>query len=445
MNKEITDRMDVLKDQQLRLEELDQRIDLLLNGEVSSTKSEKPSLKRLFMSKTNESEISVDELIRKAHERGIENTTFSDLLTREEQKEVDRHYKEVEEQFSRLTGITTKEDISLVIIATALQVLRWTLAPELGEKIDKAKRLTASEGDELVRDKKEKYIKQHEQGGLFKIGKWDKIESPKHKNWNEIIVSGVPYDATANAAAFGVNMGGGFHRIKTLGHDPLLGWIFGTVNILSDTITLNDLRTFVVAQGQFQSRASLPYAFAEAFDSISEDKNRLPAAIFRQGVHFASDRNTKYGLPVPVLGTFSEQLAGNVYRSQYDELCARKDIKKISMSLILTQVINMIISLIHGLFYDEKSGLTRDQYEVRTRKILLISGTIAESSNLITCAITKNTKKLDIGGLVVLISRWFSDSRFISSVKKEFIEKEFTESIQGKLSELDEVSRRLKR
>ena len=33
-------------------------------------------------------------------------------------------------------------------------------------------------------------------------------------------------------------MHGGQHRVKTLGHDPILGWVFGVANIISDTITI---------------------------------------------------------------------------------------------------------------------------------------------------------------------------------------------------------------
>ena len=38
-------------------------------------------------------------------------------------------------------------------------------------------------------------------------------------------------------------MGGRYHRMYTLGHDPILGWIFGTANILTDCITFNNFHT----------------------------------------------------------------------------------------------------------------------------------------------------------------------------------------------------------
>lgn len=58
--------------------------------------------------------------------------------------------------------------------------------------------------------------------------------------------------------------------------------------------------------------------------------------------------------------------------------------------------IDLIIGLVHGLFNKEK--INKDLYEVRTRKILLISNSIASTSNIIQTMITKNPKNLDIGG-----------------------------------------------
>lgn len=56
--------------------------------------------------------------------------------------------------------------------------------------------------------------------------------------WINLLYQTPPYDITVGAPDLGINMGGAYHRLYTLGHDPVLGWIFGTANILADTITL---------------------------------------------------------------------------------------------------------------------------------------------------------------------------------------------------------------
>lgn len=235
-------------------------------------------------------------------------------------------------------------------------------------------------------------------------------------------------------------MEGKYHRYKTIGHDPILGWIFGTANILTDTITLNNFTSYRVEKMKFTSnKVLLPILFKEAYYWVEDDIHRLPAAVFRQGLHFESDKYTKLGLPVPLLGVFSENLAGKLYKSQYDALCFAKDMKKIGMSAIIAIIINMIIGLTHGLFYNADKDGERDLYEVRTRKILMYSNVLASASNVITVCITKNPKKLDIGGLLVTISRLFTDVRFITRIKQEFIEAELDAGMQYELDEADRL------
>ena len=89
------------------------------------------------------------------------------------------------------------------------------------------------------------------------------------------------------------------------------------------------------------------------------------------------------------------------------------------------------------LFYCKDKDGTRDIFEVRTRKILLISNTIATTSNIIGAVITKNPKHLDIGGLLNTIRHLFSDLAFMADVKKEFIENRIYEKIDTEMKAID--------
>ena len=88
-----------------------------------------------------------------------------------------------------------------------------------------------------------------------------------------------------------------------------------------------------------------------------------------------------------------------------------------------------MIAMMHRLFYDESIELSEKYYEVRTRKILRYSNEMASSSNLIYVALSKDVSKLDVGGLAVTLYRLISDGRFISQVKREFLEKEFYNAV----------------
>ncbi len=235
-------------------------------------------------------------------------------------------------------------------------------------------------------------------------------------------------------------MEGKYHRYKTLGHDPILGWVFGTANFITDTITLSNFSSYRIDRKpspRFGSPTTLPTIFYEVFDSTKEDWLRLPAGVFAQYVHLKSDEFTKCGLPVPILEVFSEELAGDLYKSQYDSLCLLRDLKIVGRQAAVSIFINMIVGLVHGLFYNPQKDGERKFYEARTRKVLLFSNALSSVGNIAYCAITNNFGKLDLGGLIVTIGRLFTDVRFITRLKEEFIEKEIDKSIQKELSDIE--------
>ena len=104
----------------------------------------------------------------------------------------------------------------------------------------------------------------------------------------------------------------------------------------------------------------------------------------------------------------------------------------------------MVIGFIHGLFYNKEKDGKRDHYEVRTRKILLYSNAISTSINLAYVGVNAYTgnvgealKKLDLGGLLVTLWRLFSDIRFITKVKQQFINEELDKVTKDALADLD--------
>ena len=225
-----------------------------------------------------------------------------------------------------------------------------------------------------------------------------------------------------------------------MGHDPILGWIFGTANFITDTCTLSNFNSYRIAREgrpHFSESISLATIFYEVFDSVKEDWLRLPAGIFAQYIHLKSDIFTVLGLPVPVIETFSEALAGKLYRSQYDSLCLLKDVMIVGNQAAWSIIINMIIGLVHGFFYNPQKDGDRTLYEVRTRKILAISNSLASAGNIAYAVGTEDWHKLDVDGIMVTMYRLFTGIRFVTRVKKEFIEKEMDKVLDKEMKELD--------
>lgn len=380
-----------------------------------------------------------DNIVSQANEQISGDIELEDLLTKEEFQFCIDEVERINDDFSKKTNIFNKKDMSFLMVATALQTARWLIIQEfcgdLGQKIDPDSRL--AHNDKGIKDKIKNSNKQFQD--YFK--EYGHRESNKgHKSWQDIIFNGAPYDISKDSWKFGESLEGKYHRYKTIGHDPILGWIFGTANFITDTCTLSNWNSYKILRNgspHFAYQTDLVTIFGDTFDSIQEDWLRLPAGLFAQFVHLKSDVFTKLGLPVPLLSTFSETLAGNLYRSQYDSLCLLKDIKIVGNQAGWSIFINMIISLLHGFMYDEQKDINRELYEVRTRKILSISNFLASSGNIAYSVILNDWKKLDVGGILVTLHRLFSDVRFITRIKQDFIEKEMDKVLEKELKEIE--------
>lgn len=372
------------------------------------------------------------QILDEANEKIPQDVSITDILSKSEILYALDDLKRINTEFNNKTKLN-KTDIAFLIIATALQTLRWVLAPTLGQKINKAERL--KHNDKLITAEMKRQNKTFQE----KYNDFGHRKSQKgYKSWEQIIFSSVPYDSSKNAHSFGVNMAGGYHRYKTLGHDPILGWVFGTANIITDTITLSDFSSYKIQNMAFSESIPTPFMFANAIDSVKEDNLRLIAGLFAQSVHLKSDKYTKVGLPVPVLGSLNPEFAKKLYiQYEYDLACLEKDLKIVSISASIAVLINFIIKVVHGFFYNESKDHSRKLYEVRTRKILIISNSIASSSNIIASTIIKNPNMLDIGGILVTISRLFMDIKFMSQIKNEYIQGKLDEGTQEELNKLD--------
>ena len=404
---------------------------------VPKTSSKNVPTKSLQISKD---EIpSWESLISKANSEISDDIIFEDLLSKEGFNYCIEDIQRINQEFSRKTSIWNKKDLSFLAIATALQTARWLiiqkLCGDLGQTIDTEARL--NHNDKTIKDSVNNSNKSF-QNAFNSHGHRESLKS--YKSWEQIIFSSAPYDTAVGSRDFGECLEGRYHRYKTLGHDPILGWLFGTANFITDTCTLSNFNSYRISRKggpHFSEPTNLGLVFYETFDSIKEDWLRLPAGIFAQYVHLKSDVFTKLGLPVPLIEAFSEELAGNLYKSQYDSLCMLKDIAIVGNQAVWSIFINMVISLIHGLFYDSTKDGDRKQYEARTRKILLISNTLASSGNILYCAFSQDWKKLDAGGILVSLYRLFSDVRFITRIEEEFIQNELDKVIAKEISEID--------
>lgn len=113
-------------------------------------------------------------------------------------------------------------------------------------------------------------------------------------------VSKVPFDAqdNRNTTIRVEGLSAYYHRLLSLGHDPILGFVFGVADIMNGTMTTVDKTGKVVVQ-----------VMANYADRTEAD---IFAAIAKQIIHFKSDITTSMGLPAPLMGLFNLLQFGSI-------------------------------------------------------------------------------------------------------------------------------------
>lgn len=317
---------------------------------------------------------------------------------------LDKVLEDIDREFAEKTGILNKKDQIFLWTAVALQISRIYIVSE----ITKIENSGKGELEEYLKKFQEEMFKKFQNTN-------DGINQEYRASLKQILTNKVPYDATNGGGKFELFKGAN-HRFTTLGHDPILGFIFGTANILTNTITTVQIplvSTYhvkyneIYGNPQITELASTVLMLSKVGERIKEDKIAVALALIKQVIHIGTDLYTPKGIQIPGANlVLSKKNAENLTK-----YVSTGNIIKVTFSAIITMVINFIISILHNLLYDETNDISRELYNVRTQKILKVSNLIAESLNIAyvganvgigmytrnTALIKEGVKKIDLG------------------------------------------------
>ena len=400
-----------------------------------------------------EEELAANELFNAYITERVANDIVNDQRVKEiissAVKEYGENLDRIDYEFKQLTKLQDS-DAAFVFGATAFQILRIILINRL-TKIELAGKGSL-----------ETSLKDLQKKIFDPLDKTPGENRPLYASKHHILTNrGVPYDATSFADFNNDMFKGANHRFGTLGHDPLLGLIFGTANIMTNTITcppINSIfkgidlfpKTFnvtydiggknphIVSADPFGVSAQFltPLMLASAANRILVEPDAAAAALIKQIIHIGTDLYTPMGIQLP----FANLILDKATTERLTSYVNMGDIVKVGGQAAAAIAINWLVAALHGcsLFNkDDGTEFCSEMHQVRTKKILLISNSIATSSSVIQAAITKNPRNLDIGGAAVLIYRLFTDMKFISKLKQEFMTSElakvYDQRVQGLL------------
>lgn len=354
----------------------------------------------------------------------------------EKAKNADMLISNIDRQFEEKTKLD-KKDIAFLIIATALQCVRQYIIGTISRRVDDKTAAMRVKGGE----------KEH--------------SNRKHRYYNpsleEIISNPVPFDA--NVGSGGALRGGGKmgHRSKTIGHDPILGLIFGTANIATSTLTTYpDFQSYHITTGLVGTGVSfgnkdvfgnhartelvLKYTIDKLLSKKPDQMAIVAISLLKEIKHLQSDINTKHSLPIPLVSAISPQFASELGRIGLDMANVHKFGKQAGFAV----AINTLIAMLYRLCYKDNE-FNENFFKVKIKKILNYSNVIASSSNIIAVAvgttigvvsenpetIRKSINYLDVGGIAVTITQLFMDQKKVYEIKREFMKNEWYKTVRG--------------
>ena len=221
-------------------------------------------------------------------------------------REYGENLERIDREFKERTRLQDA-DAAFVVAATMLQVARVLVINSLTE-VERAGAGNA----------KEDALHSFQDRVFSGFGDGDPAESGRLFASKSHILSsrGVPYDATRYEAENFKVFKGANHRFATLGHDPVLGLVFGTSNIMTNSITcVKDANVFGIG-------ARIPATYSVSYDAFGKnpligapagtvemlvaagrrvvsEPDAAAAALVKQLIHIGTDLYTPCGIQVP--------------------------------------------------------------------------------------------------------------------------------------------------
>lgn len=235
-------------------------------------------------------------------------------------------------------------------------------------------------------------------------------------------VSKVPFDAQDNRHTK-VNVNGlsaYYHRLLSLGHDPLLGLVIGVCDILNGKMTTIDKTGKIVSQ------------FMDNYTDRKESD--IFAAIAKQIIHFKSDITTSMGLPAPLMGLFNllqfgkigdeDQTIAEIVQGMYYEVYDFIHFSSMAISTMIIEVIIRIgyalkkINEGHSIKNSIPFSLDREKHP-KLHTMLFIGHSIAASANAGKIYFTKNPMTINYAQWITFAKYSYSQLKWVLIEKSE--------------------------
>lgn len=368
-----------------------------------------------------------EELIAKA-EREVGSTNDLETLFTNEELEINQAIiRDLNEDFNNIHKLD-KVDLSICAGAGILAALVDILLIGVPKKTPQG--LKGGPLSNYVRDWFNKQFPEEEM---------EKLANSK--------ISKVPFDAQDNRHTK-VNVNGlsaYYHRLLSLGHDPLLGLVIGVCDILNGKMTTID------KTGKIVSQSMKNYSDRKESDIF--------AAIAKQIIHFKSDITTSMGLPAPLMGLFNllqfgkigdeEQTIAEIVQGMYYE---GYDFIHFCSMAVSTMIVEVVIRLGYALKRIKEGNPLKNsipfsldrEKNPKLNTMLFIGHSTATAANAGKIYFTKNPMTINYAQWITFAKYSYTQLKWVLMEKSELRDAYVSNQIYKETKEIfDKVNRTL--
>lgn len=411
-----------------------------------------------------------ERLVKEAHEAGFTDTHPEDLLTPEEMEQAERFSDELDAEFQHRTKLHAK-DLKVLFIAVAARVLVHALSGKILSicRQNKGQEQAQAQPEAQVFAPKADTVSQQSQlnaassvdavqgvdiSGMLgdQIKNIDVMKAGRTVANKVIEQFSTPAKILDHAtileqnAPFDVQETDYFGREDIAAYHRYLGWVIGTVNILTDTITTYGMKSYSITRPEVQlGKPCVNQEISTVFSVINpvlqkagSYKNSIVAAAVQealtQGLGKADPEKvrTLFGRAV-ALENRTAYLAENS-RNMLGKFYAEWTTYAGGIAGMV--LINTIVSAVHAIVYEESDG-ELDAYSIRTNKIILYSSAMATVINSLPAIAGKDLTRLDFSGILMTCMSLFQSGKFWIEAKTAFLASEHKQILDREMEKLD--------
>ena len=414
--------------------------------------------------------MAFEKLRQEAHAAGFTNVHPEELLSQDEMAQAELFHQEVEYRFEQATELHGK-DIAVLASAVAARIIckaffsvplpqedqaaakeseqYWSGMPVANDSnVHTVPAIDALNGVDLntldlagLQNNAQAFadtLSQSERMISQFTGRMPKTIGIKMDA--QILQDSIPFDMPDNEF---------FGREDALGYNQWLGWIFGVINIMTDTVTTKQMRSFVVNQpsiaGHYPTIAqkiSTPIHLMLPVMTSRNIKDSLLAAVVREAGVLHITKAPPQEVARVLTRTFQEeqknismlQEVGSAAQVLPPKLGVGSTVMSITRDTAIAAFLNQLITAVHALLYDPEQDGAVETYTIRTNKILTISSTIATVFNSIPALIEQNPAKIDYAGVITTCLSVFNSTRFWIDVKTNYLVSVYQPGVEEQMS-----------